>query len=216
MAYVGADHEFHDADYVREWARRFEISPERQRLFADICEQILPFVNKANATIVELGAGPGFLAEYILNYFSHIQYIGVDFSQAMLDIAKERIERHLSRVQFVRLDLLQDSLEQLPVTPVQAVVSTWSLHDLGGSEAIRRVYDESQSILDGILVNGDFIDPEIEGVSYEPGRISVEQHLEMLSELGYQKVRCHALYDHDLDTPTPANNYACLIAENIN
>ena len=69
-------------------------------------------------------------------------------------------------------------------------------------------------MLDGILVNGDFINPEIAGVSYEAGRISVAQHLEMLSDLGYQRVRCHALYEVNLDVPTPANNSACLIAEN--
>ncbi|HJN60921.1 MAG TPA: hypothetical protein QF630_07745 [Alphaproteobacteria bacterium] len=38
--YVGAKHEFHDAEYVRDWAKRFAPTAPRVQLFDLVLQQI--------------------------------------------------------------------------------------------------------------------------------------------------------------------------------
>ncbi|MEN3376395.1 MAG: hypothetical protein V7604_1750, partial [Hyphomicrobiales bacterium] len=79
--YVGAQHEFHDAGFVRGWADRFVPTPERLALFDMIADQIRrPSI--PNAHVVELGIGPGYMARHILERNPVVSYEGVDFSDA--------------------------------------------------------------------------------------------------------------------------------------
>ena len=78
--YVGAEHEFHDAEYVRSWANQFVPTESRIQLFDMILNQIAqPGV--PNTHVVELGIGPGYLARHILERNEMISYEGVDFSK---------------------------------------------------------------------------------------------------------------------------------------
>lgn len=212
MKYVGADHAFHDEVYVKEWAERFSISPARRQLFENIAG-LLKAHTRDNALVVELGTGPGFLAEFILEKCPKIDYVGIDFSREMFEIAGERIKRFEGRFRFVQMDLTKDLLANHFETPVDAIISTWSLHDLGSPLAIRHVYRNCRDVLNGILINGDFIDPVIPGVTYEPGRIPIAKHLEMLEAMEYTGVSCKGVYESDTENPTPANNYACIVGE---
>jgi len=63
--YVGAQHEFHNADFVRGWAKRFVPTPERLRLF-DMIEDQIRRGSVSNTHVVELGIGPGYMARRIL------------------------------------------------------------------------------------------------------------------------------------------------------
>jgi hypothetical protein len=47
---------------------------------------------------------------------------------------------------------------------------------------------------------------------YEPGRFEVGRHLELLRRAGFKESAFPALFEHNLDHPTAAQNYACLIA----
>ena len=88
--YVGAKHEFHDAEYVRAWANRFVPTAPRLQLF----DLVLELITKPTVPlkhVVELGIGPGYMARYILERNDEVTYEGVDFSDAMFDIARETI-----------------------------------------------------------------------------------------------------------------------------
>ena len=212
---IGATHEFHDQNYAYDWADRFEATPVRKQLFSDmgdllekhLLENHLP----PSATVLELGIGPGFLAEYLLDRFPDIHYFGLDFSEAMLAIAQDRLSRFETRYQPLQLNLIKDNLRDVVPEPVGAVVSTWALHDLGSKQHIHNVYRQCQSVLRGILINGDFIKPEETEYDYEPGRIEVESHLHLLTGLGYKQVTCAGRYEINVTEPTSANNYACMV-----
>lgn len=215
MKFVGADHAFHDDSYVKEWAERFRLSPARQQLFEDIVKLLKARV-RDKALVVELGTGPGFLAEFVLENCPEIEYVGIDFSREMFELAGKRIKRFNGRFSFRQMDLTQDAFLDHIEAPVDAIISTWSLHDLGSQVAIKNVYRNCREILNGMLINGDFIDPVIPEVTYEPGRIPVAQHLKMLEELEYAEVRCEGLYELNREHPTPVNNYACIVGFNTN
>jgi SAM-dependent methyltransferase len=211
--FVGAQHEFHDAAFVQGWADRFVPTPPRIALFDLILEHVsasgLP-----SAHVVELGLGPGYMARHLLERNPTISYEGLDFSEVFFDVARKTIGSYMPRTKLTKADLMDQawprSLSQQP----GAIISTWALHDLGGQEAVANVYARCYEVLPkgGILINGDFIKPDGTSWTYEPGRFEVDRHLDLLRLAGFQNPRSLALFEHNLDSPTAAQNYACLIA----
>jgi len=209
---VGATHQFHEAEYAEDWARRFKPTPERLHLFETVLQQLQSTV-PADGHVVELGIGPAYLAEYLLARMPHISYEGVDFSEPMLKQAATRLARFGERAQFQQADLLGDSWVGDLTRPAAAIVSTWALHDLGGQTETLHVYRACAAALPvgGILLNGDFVKPDGTRLPFEPGRFLIGRHLELLEEAGFSDRRCLHLWEEELEAPTSSQNYACLL-----
>ena len=212
--FVGAEHEFHSKEFALGWAERFVPTPERLRLFELIFTQLKEAIPN-DGRIIELGIGPGYLASYLLERMPNISYCGIDFSLPMFEIAQERLQRHSSRVIYTQADLVVEAWEESVTKPVDAIVSTWALHDLGSPKNINTVYERSYSALNsgGILLNGDFIKPIGVIQEFEGGRFYVTDHLELLGNVGFLNPHCLSLFEEEIENPTSAQNYACIRAE---
>ena len=211
--FVGARHEFHDAAYVRGWTDRFAPTAPRLRLFDLILQQIRR-LNVPNTHVVELGIGPGYMAHYILQRDQTISYEGVDFSEAFFEVARETIGALMHRVTLTKADLMQQTWPQRLSRTPGAIISTWALHDLGGQQAVAAVYAGCREVLPpgGVLVNGDFIKPYGTKWEFEPGRFEIDRHFELLRQAGFAEAKSLAHLEPNIDSPTPAENYACLVA----
>lgn len=76
--------------------------PFRAMIFERIATEIdgtLP-----TARILELGSGPGFLAEYLLRSLGRRSYCMLDFSPAMHELAQRRLQSKASHVTFIERD----------------------------------------------------------------------------------------------------------------
>ncbi len=211
--YVGAEHEFHDAEFVRGWASRFVPTEPRIQLFDMILDQIAqPGVS--NTHVVELGIGPGYMARHILERNGKISYEGVDFSDVFFQIAKETVGDLMHRVTLTKADLMDQSWPQNLTRTPGAIISTWALHDLGSQQAVADVYARCYETLpkDGVLVNGDFIKPDGTAWNYEPGRFEISRHFELLRQAGFSDPKSLAHLEPNIEKPTAAENYACLVA----
>ncbi len=211
--YVGAEHEFHDAEFVRDWANRSVPTAPRLQLFDLILEQITkPTVPPKH--VVELGIGPGYMARHILERNDEVTYEGVDFSDAMFDIARETIGDLMARVTLTSADFLDNSWPSNLSQQPGAMISTWALHDLGSQQAVANVYERCYETLSpgGVLVNGDFIKPDGTTFEYEPGRFPISRHLDLLKDAGFSDPQCLAHLEPNIENPTSTENYACLVA----
>lgn len=210
---IGAQHEFHDTQYARNWAERFDPTSERLLLFDIIIAQLKKCSLPA-PHVVELGIGPGYLASRLLEAIPEVTYEAIDFSQPMLELANSRLQKFSGRVHYIQANLIADKWELLVRPQVGAVVSTWALHDLGGETHTERVYRGCRDVLSsgGLFLNGDFIKPDGTELEFEPGRFLVRRHLDLLSTLGFRVVECLGVFDTELLHPTPAQNYACFKA----
>ena len=210
---VGADHEFHDPEYAADWAGRFEPTPDRLALFDLMLSELRGRV-PPGGRIIELGVGPGYLAAHLLHALPAVRYVAVDFSRPMLDIAARRLRPHADRVAFTRIDLLADGWWEALDCPVDAIVSTWALHDLGGQDRVEHVYAGCAKALGnrGLVLNGDFIKPDGARHEYEPGRFPISTHLDMLRRVGFETAECLRVFEQEIEAPTPAQNYACFRA----
>lgn len=211
--YVGAQHKFHDPDFVQGWANRFVPTQPRLQLFDLILEQIEQLC-KPDAHVLELGTGPGYMARHILERNKRVSYEALDFSDAFINVAKQTLGDLTARVVFTNADLMkQDWPRKLSHRP-DAIISTWALHDLGGQEPIANVYARCHEILPdgGLLANGDFIKPDGTSWDYEPGRFEIGRHLELLRAAGFTESRSLVHLEPNIENPTSAQNYACLVA----
>jgi SAM-dependent methyltransferase len=211
--FVGAQHEFHDAAFVQSWADRFVPSLPRLALFDMILDQIQR-LGAADADVLELGLGPGYMARYILERNKTLRYEGLDFSDIFFEVAKRTLGDLAARVTFTKADLMDQSWPSHLACRPHAIISTWALHDLGGQQAVADVYARCFETLPkgGILVNGDFIKPDGTDWDYEPGRFEVTRHLELLRQSGFADPVSLAHFEPEIENPTPAQNYACLVA----
>jgi SAM-dependent methyltransferase len=209
--YVGA--QFHDAAFVQGWSDRFVPTAPRIALFDLILEQIrkpgLP-----NAHVLELGLGPGYMARHILERDAGISYEGLDFSDVFFEVAQKTIGAYMPRVTLTKADLMDQNWPGRISRQPGAIISTWALHDLGSPGAVAEVYARCFETLPkgGLLVNGDFIKPEGTTWTYEPGRFETGKHLELLRKAGFTDPILLEYYERNTETPTAAQNYACLIA----
>jgi cyclopropane fatty-acyl-phospholipid synthase-like methyltransferase len=208
---VGATHEFHSVEYARWWSERFEVTPERRDCFEHLADLLAPSL-KSESVVLELGIGPGYLAQHLLRRFTKIRYCGLDYSAAMLEIAKARLAEFSPRIALQRIDLTAAEWEKSVCGPFAAIVSTWALHDLGREDLIGSVYEAARSLLHegGVLVNVDFIRPAAIDRSFEGGRLLASAHVALLKKAGFFEVACSKEFAVDLDNPTSASNYACL------
>jgi len=208
---IGAQHEFHDAEFVAGWADRFAPTPERLKLFNVILSELKSRIPQVSC-VVELGIGPGYLADHLLGELPGIRYFGVDFSGPMLDIARQRLKPHSPRIAYVQADLVKDNWwTDIPMS-VNAIVSTWALHDLGSQENVEVVYKDCAQVLGdgGMLLNGDFIKPDKAIYEYEPGRFEIAKHIAMLCRVGFESADCLLVLEEEIESPTAAQNYACV------
>ena len=211
--FVGAQHEFHDAAFVQGWADRFIPSPERLALFDMILDQIrqLPI---GDPSVLELGLGPGYMARHILERHQTLRYEGLDFSTAFFEVAKRTLGALSARVTFTQADLMDQSWPASLTCSPHAIISTWALHDLGNQQAVADVYARCFETLPkgGVLVNGDFIKPDGTEWEFEAGRFAIARHLDLLRQAGFSNPVSLRHFEPEIDNPTPAQNYACLVA----
>ena len=211
--FVGIGHAFHDPAYARDWSDRFTPTPDRLALFDTLLEALHDH-RPAVGHVLELGTGPGYFAERLLAAAPGVTYEGLDFSRAMLDLAEARLRPFSARTRLLQADLLHDDWTAPVRKPVGAIVSTWALHDLGGEAQTESVYRACASLLGGggLLLNGDFVKPEGTRHDYEPGRFPVQRHLELLAAAGFRHAKRLGQWELELEDPTTAQNYACLLA----
>jgi cyclopropane fatty-acyl-phospholipid synthase-like methyltransferase len=136
-------HAFSDPTYVARWEQN-TVSKYPQRLaFFDA------FVIEVSALdegiILELGSGPGALAEQILSRCMVSRYYLVDSSRPMHDLARKRVGADV-RAAFVQADFgTADWTTHIPEA-IDAVVSMQAVHELGQPERVPDLYRQLRAL----------------------------------------------------------------------
>jgi len=108
---------------------------------AQVCEVIKP-----GDTVVDLGCGPATQLGMIARLNPDCEFLGVDFSDEMLDRARAHVEdQGLTNVRFQKSDMSR--LDFLEDASVDAVYSTVALHHLPDVETLYRTFSEVGRIL---------------------------------------------------------------------
>lgn len=145
---------------LREWDSIFlqTVDPTRSRRMEAILD-VLGSRLQQPIRVLDLGTGPGPLAERMLQRFPGGRVVGVDSDPVLLHVCQQALSRYGNRVSLVLADLKSESWSTgLPAEGFDAAVSSLALHWLDESE-LRSLYRELRRLLrpGGLLVNGDWL-----------------------------------------------------------
>jgi len=117
--------DFHDPAHARKWTDETPLKrPWRTRFFSDFCDAL----GAKRRRILELGSGPGHLAREILTHCDVVEYLALDFSEAMHDLARAHLGEFALRVTFITRDFRRpDWINDLPVP--DAIVTMQAVHE---------------------------------------------------------------------------------------
>lgn len=132
---------------AREWeATALEKRPWRTEFFAQLQKEIAAHGTPC-LRILELGSGPGFLAEHLLRAFSSASYVALDFSSAMHELAATRLGSAASRVEFVNRSF-RDSEWSDGLGRFDCVVTHQAVHELRHKRHARSLHAAVRQILE--------------------------------------------------------------------
>lgn len=134
-----------DEAHAREWASRATASrPWRIDFFECIARHLM----RAGRTIrvLELGSGPGFLAERILVNRPDAEMVLFDYSAPMHALARERLSPFLDRVSFVLGNFREESWAD-GLSGFDHVVTNQAVHELRHKRHATRLHAEVRQTL---------------------------------------------------------------------
>ena len=173
-------HDWHSTDYVLGWiAHDVARDPDRRPLLRQMLSYA-PFSPETELAVLDVGGGYGVVTEEVLKAFPAAHVTLQDYSQPMLDQARQRLGGRSERLTFVRCDLTDPSWPQLVGGPFDLAISAVALHNLADREKIFACY---RAVHDLLRPGGCFLncDRFVEGV---------EPHLVELRKVGFDRVEC--------------------------
>jgi ubiquinone/menaquinone biosynthesis C-methylase UbiE len=173
-------HDWHSTDDVTEWITRDAArDPERRPLLRRMLS-FAPFPHDAELDVLDVGAGYGAVSEEVLQTFPTARVTFQDYSQPMLDRARQRLAGRSDQLRFVLCDLVDPSWPKRVGGPFDLAVSAIALHNLRDLEKIFACYRAIHDLLKpcGCFLNCDRF---VEGI---------EPHLTALREAGFRRVEC--------------------------
>lgn len=173
-------HDWLSNDYVAEWIRRDASRDSERRPLLQRMLAFAPLPHDAAPAVLDVGAGYGAVTEEVLRAFPAARITLQDYSQPMLDRARQRLADHADRLGYVLSDLTDPSWPERVGGPFDLAVSAIAIHNLRDPEKIYACYRAIRGLLKpgGCFLNCDRF---IEGV---------EPHIAKLREAGFELVEC--------------------------
>ncbi len=131
---------------AREWeSTALSKRPWRTDFFAAFAAAIRTAPMPAQS-ILELGSGPGFLAQHLLTALPAVSYVALDFSPAMHQLAVERLGVLASRVQFLERSFL-DADWSHGLGPFEVIVTNQAVHELRHKRHAATLHTQARELL---------------------------------------------------------------------
>jgi SAM-dependent methyltransferase len=139
---------FHDEAEAAAWAEAAVLKrPWRPMIFDRFVTAVMGSKVRA-PRVLELGSGPGFLAEHVLDRCRSVaRYTLLDFSEAMLAQSRRRLDRHRARTEFIQADFKRDPWPTNAGGPFDFVFSLQAVHELRHKRHAPRLYAQVHSLL---------------------------------------------------------------------
>jgi SAM-dependent methyltransferase len=145
MAKISDPHGIHDwnsRDYVRDWvARQDRYEDERRPQFQMIADAI-PFTREAAIRILDVGAGYGALAQFLLDQFPNATALCQDGSEEMARLGRRRMAKYGDRVDYVIADFSKPGWSRGIDASFDVVVSTIAIHNVRIPGVIENIYKD--------------------------------------------------------------------------
>jgi SAM-dependent methyltransferase len=178
-------HDYFDENYVREWEQRANSKrPFRIQFFEAFAAELTTL---GRSKVLDLGSGPGFLAEYLLEHCDIASYHLFDFSPHMLELSRVRLARFKERAFFHQGSFLdKEWFRELPA-PFDSIVSLQAVHEARDPARLPQVYSELRSLVreGGRALIADLVKGE---TNKEKHILTVDEHNAALKKAGFKEI----------------------------
>ncbi len=175
-------HDWHSPGYVDEWiARDLQRDDERRARLRNMLSYA-PYPANGPIAVLDVGGGYGVVTEEVLRAFPGAKVTLQDYSQPMLDRAKQRLASHRGQIEYAAGDLREPGWVRQVGGPFDLVVSAIAIHNLRDAAAIAACYRAIAGLVkaDGVFLDYDLFDL-IGGL---------DQQLRTIEEAGFAAVGC--------------------------
>ena len=175
-------HDWHSPSYVDEWIARDVTRDEERRLRLRQMLAAASFTADAEIAVLDVGGGYGVVTEEVLRAFPRAIVTLQDYSQPMLDQARQRLARDDARVKYAVGDLRDPAWTDAVGGPFDLAVSAIAIHNLRDLAQIAACY---RAIADVLKPAGVFVDYDLFGLIG-----GVDTQMERIREAGFAGVDC--------------------------
>ncbi len=179
-------HDYFNKAYVNEWASVANSKRPFRLEFFDAFVSELAVLH--NPKVLDVGSGPGFLAERVLGRCDVASYHLFDFSPHMLELSGARLRDFGERAVFHQGSFLDEGWWQSLPAPFDAIVSMQAIHEVRDSARIPKLYGELKLLLreGGIILLADEVN---EGDRKEKHLLSLSEQEAALLGAGFEEFR---------------------------
>lgn len=176
-------------EHAREWeAAALQRRPSRPQFF-ELMAMDIQALQPPAVRVLDLGSGPGFLAQHLLSRLPQIRMTLVDFSAAMHALARCRLRSNVERVEFREADFSSaewtDGLRDL-----DAVVTQQAVHETRHKRHAAPLHAQVRSVLrpGGLYLVCDHFAGS-GGADNDQLFMSVEEHRRSLEAAGFTTIQ---------------------------
>lgn len=180
--------DFHDPAHVEAWIKDTLGSKPWRLKFFDAFVSSLNWHFAEPFMVLEIGAGPGHLAERILSECRIAHYTALDFSAPMLKLASERLAPFHDRVAFVRRNFLEPHWQQ-NLGAFDAVVTLQTAHEVRHVRRQPALFSQIRTVLkkNGVFLYCDHYASQ--GSRKNPDLfLALEAQVTLLTEAGFSGI----------------------------
>ena len=188
---VPSDHDFFDAAYVKHWSDSIiRYRPERKKLFKAFAAEAAR-MKKSESSVFELGCGPGFLAEALLENCDIARYTLLDFSPEMLNLSRSRLAKFKDGVVFIQADFKKENWTEAVAAGFDLIVSLQAVHELRHASRIPTLYSQLYELLvpGGKILICDHVNSAARSAHRAAHFMTVKEHLATFREVGFVNPR---------------------------
>jgi len=156
----GPGHHWRQEDVVAAFVKQTTAQAEQRRVLFDFVCDLFPFEPDARIRVLDIGTGYGAFAAAVLDRFPNATAVGLDISEPMMAVGRERMARFGDRFAYHVGDLAQGELPADLPGPFDATITSAFILHLP-SKAKQRLYAEVFRILNpgGCFFNVDHVAP---------------------------------------------------------
>jgi tRNA (cmo5U34)-methyltransferase len=132
------------------------LHPNRGKMI-QVALEVLPFPGDAVLRALDLGIGTGYFTQRFLDHYANSRVIAVDGAQAMIELAKARLENLNGKIDFRIADFRRLDQMGLGTERFDVIYSSYALHHLNREEKLALI---AQAI-DLLRTNGWFLNADI-------------------------------------------------------
>ena len=133
-----------DENFVRKWdENQFEGNPIRKEQL-EIVRYLIEKYYISGEFVLDIGLGSGILQEMLLAKNPEMKFLGFDSSDAMFNLAKNRLGTHFENIEYIVDDLDRFAKVEFPVDNGQVAVSIQTMHNVPHElkvEIFKRVFE---------------------------------------------------------------------------